>query len=141
MPINHWKKRKMQEKSLLKNRARPLSRRFFSMNDLVQRLSEGDHPVTVGGPKPSLEEYRKRVEDMGYVFIKFTGTRGGTDLGVRVDKSATNLSQAFFEQATGVVHVEGTLTLNYVKVRCVADINLETLNGTGHLVILEEVHP
>jgi len=111
------------------------------MNELVQRLSEGDHPVTVGGPKPSLEEFRKRVEDMGYVFIKFTGTRGGTDLGVRVDKSATDLSQAKFQQATGVVHVEGTLTLNYVKVRCVADIHLESLDGTGHLVILEEVHP
>ena len=111
------------------------------MNDLVQRLSAGDHPVTVGGPKPSLAEFRKRVEDMGYVFIKFTGTRGGTDLGVRVDKSATDLSQAFFEQATGIAHVEGTLTLNYVKVRCVADIHLESLDGTGHLVILEEVHP
>lgn len=111
------------------------------MDELVQRLSQGDHPVTVGGPKPSLEEFQKRIEDMGYVFIKFTGTRGGTDLGVRVDKSATDLSQAYFDQATGVAHVEGTLTLNYVKVRCVADIHLETLDGTGHLVILEEVHP
>lgn len=111
------------------------------MNELVQRLSEGDHPVTVGGPKPSLEEFRKRVEDMGYVFIKFTGTRGGTDLGVRVDRSATDLSQANFDQRTGIAHVEGTLTLNYVKVRCVADIELETLNGTGRLVVLEEVHP
>ena len=111
------------------------------MDDLVQRLSEGDHPVTVGGPKPSLEEFRKRVEDMGYVFIKFTGTQGGTDLGVRVDKSATDLSQAYFEQRTGLAHVEGTLTLNYVKVRCIADIDLDTLNGVGHLVALEEVHP
>jgi len=111
------------------------------MDDLVQRLSEGDHPVTVGGPKPSLEEFRKRVEEMGYAFIKFTGTRGGTDLGVRVDKSATDLSQASFDQGSGVAHVEGTLTLNYVKVRCVADIDLQTLNGTGHLVALEEVHP
>ena len=111
------------------------------MNDLVQRLSEGDHPVTVGGLKPSLEDFRKGVEDMGYVFIRFTGTREGTDLGVRVDKSATDLSQAFFEQATGVVHVEGTLTLNYVKVGCVADIKLETLNGTGYLVVLEELYP
>ncbi|BCL80814.1 hypothetical protein ccbrp13_32790 [Ktedonobacteria bacterium brp13] len=111
------------------------------MDDLVQRLSEGDHPVTVGGPKPSMEEFQKRVEDMGYVFIKFTGTRGGTDLGVRVDKSSTNLSQARFAEGSGVAHVEGTLTLNYVKVRCVADIDLATLNGTGHLVALEEVHP
>ena len=110
------------------------------MDELVERLSQGDHPITVGGPKPSLDEFQKRVEDMGYVFIKFTGTQGGTDLGVRVDKSATDLSQADFDQETGIAHVEGTLTLNYVKVRCVADIHLETLNGTGHLIALEEVH-
>lgn len=111
------------------------------MNDLVQRLSEGDHPVAVGGPQPSLSEFRKRVEDMGYVFIKFTETKGGTDLGVRVDKAAVDVSQANFEQGTGMVHVEGTLTLNYVKVRCIADIDLAELKGTGHLVVLEEVHP
>jgi len=111
------------------------------VDDLVQRLSEGNHAVTVGGPRPSLEEFKNRVQDMGYVFIKFTETRGGTDLGVRVDKSATNLSQANFDQGTGTAHVEGTLTLNYVKVRCVADINLATLHGTGRLVALEEVHP
>lgn len=110
------------------------------MNELVQRLSEGEHPVTVGGPQPSLEEFKKRVTDMKYVFIKFTGTRGGTDLGVRVDSDSTNLSQANFEQGSGTAHVEGTLTLNYVKVRCVADIDLSTLDGTGHLVALEEVH-
>lgn len=111
------------------------------MDELVERLSLGEHQVTVGGPQPSLDEFRKRIADMGYVFIKFTGTRGGTDLGVRVDRSATDLSQARFDQATGIAHVEGTLTLNYVKVRCVADIHLETLSGTGHLVALEEVHP
>jgi hypothetical protein len=111
------------------------------VDDLVQRLSEGSHAVAVGGPRPSLEELKNRVQDMGYVFIKFTETRGGTDLGVRVDKSATNYSQANFDQGTGTVHVEGTLTLNYVKVRCVADIDLSTLRGTGHLVVLEEVRP
>jgi len=111
------------------------------MDELVERLSQGDQPVTLGEPKPSLEEFRKRVEDMGYVFIKFTDTRGGTDLGVRIDKNATDWSQAHFDRATGVVHVEGTLTLNYVKVRCVADIELDTLNGSGHLIALEEVHP
>lgn len=107
------------------------------MEELVQHLSQGDHPIAVGGPKPSLEEFRKRVEDLGYVFIKFTSTKGGTDLGVRVDKSTTDLSQANFEQETGTAHVEGTLTLNYIKVRCVANIDLDTLHGTGHLVILE----
>jgi len=111
------------------------------MNELVQRLSDGEHPVTVGGPQPTLEELNKRITVMRYVFIKFTGTRGGTDLGVRVDPDETDLSQANFEQGTGSVHIEGTLTLNYVKVRCIADIDLATLNGTGNLVVLEEVHP
>ncbi len=111
------------------------------MNELVQRLSTGAHPVTVGGPRPSLEEFQQRLENMGYVFIKFTETRGGTDIGVRIDKQATDLSQANFDQGSGYVHLEGTLTLNYVKVRCIAEINLATLQGTGHLVILEEVSP
>ena len=111
------------------------------MNELVQNLSVGDHPVVVGGPQPSLKEFRQRVEEMGYVFIKFTDTKGGTDLGVRVDKAAVDTSKADFDQGTGIAHVEGTLTLNYVKVRCVADIDLAQLKGTGHLVVLEEVHP
>ena len=109
------------------------------MNDLVQRLSQGDHPITAGGPQPSREELRQRIEEMGYVFIKFTDTRGGTDLGVRLDKTKTDVSQASFQQGTGTVHLEGTLTLNYVKVRCIADLDLASLQGTGHLVVLEEV--
>lgn len=111
------------------------------MNDLVMRLAEGDHPVAVGGPQPSLDEFRKRLEEIGYVFIKFTSTRGGTDLGVRVERASTDLSQADFRQGMGIVHIEGTLVLNYVKVRCVANIDLSTLHGTGHLVVLEEVRP
>ncbi|GCE14870.1 MbtH domain protein [Tengunoibacter tsumagoiensis] len=111
------------------------------MNDLVQRLSEREQQVVVGGPQATLPEFQKRVTEMGYVFIKFTETRGGTDLGVRVDKSATDVSKANFELGTGSVHVEGTLTLNYVRVRCVADIDLASLQGTGRLLVLEEVHP
>ncbi|HEY7419984.1 MAG TPA: hypothetical protein VH593_32700 [Ktedonobacteraceae bacterium] len=109
------------------------------MNELVRRLSEGSHPVTDGSPQRSPAELKKRVEEFGYVFIKFTETRGGTNLGVRVDRAATDLSKADFEQGTGTIHVEGSLTLNYVKVRCIADIDLATLDGTGHLVALEEV--
>jgi hypothetical protein len=109
------------------------------MDELVQRLSQGKHPVVVGGTLATLEDFQERVEKMGYVFIKFTGTRGGTDLGVRVDKQATDLSQANFEQQSGIAHVEGTLTLNYVRVRCIADIDLATLEGQGHLAILETI--
>lgn len=107
------------------------------MNGFVERLAQGDHPVTVGGYQPSVEGLKKRIEEIGYVFIKFTDTRGETDLGVHVDKVATNLRGGDFEQAVGRVHMEGALTLNYVPVRCVVDIDLATLNGTGHLMIVE----
>jgi hypothetical protein len=110
----------------------------YGVDDLVQRLSQGDHPVTVGGPQPSLAELKSRIEDLGYVFVKFTDTRGGTDLGVRVDTAATSARDADFDAGGGSVHIEGTLTLNYTRVRCIADIELSTLSGTGHLVVLED---
>jgi len=36
--------------------------------------------------------------------------------------------------------VEGTLTLNDVNVRCLATLDLATLNDAGHLIALAEVH-
>ncbi len=109
------------------------------MSDLVRRLSAEQLRVEVGGPDPSLDELQKRVADIGYVFVKFVDTRGGTDLGVRVDKDATDLSRADFVTGSGTAHIEGTLTLDYVKVRCTADIDLASLSGTGRLTSLEEV--
>lgn len=109
------------------------------MNELVQRLVERKHPVVLGGSQTSLQEFEKRLKDLGYVFIKFPETRGGTDLGVQIDRGRTDISQANFEQGTGSVHVEGTLVLDYSRVRCVADIDLATLTGSGQLVFLEEV--
>jgi hypothetical protein len=103
------------------------------MDSLVQRLTDGEHDVIVGGQQPTVEDLKKRIEDIGFVFIKFTQTRGGTDLGVRVDRQATVMGDADFVRGSGIVHIEGTLTLNYEHVRCSADINLETLSGTGHL--------
>lgn len=108
------------------------------MDELVQRLSSGDHEVTVGGPNPSLGEFKERLTDIQHVFIKFTGTDGGTDLGMAVDTSATVLDGADFEKGEGTVHVEGELRLNYVPVRCVADIQLAGMSGSGRLVVLEE---
>lgn len=103
------------------------------MNELTERLATGDHPVTVGGPQPSVEDLKNRIDEIGWVHIKFTDTRGGTDLGIRLDREATDLSKADFEKGTGTIHVEGNLTLNYDPVRLFADIDLATLNGTGHL--------
>lgn len=106
------------------------------MDELVQRLAEGDHPVVTQRYR-SAEELKQAV-DRGYVLVKFTDTRGGTELGFRLDNAATDLSRADFSQAQGIIHVVGNLTLNYVKVRGVADVDLATLEGTGHLEILAQ---
>jgi hypothetical protein len=107
------------------------------MDDLTQRLST-DQPVTVGGPRPTLEDLRSRLEDIGVVFVKFTQTRGGTDLGIRLDRTTSDFGQADFDQGSGTVHVEGTLILNDDPVRCIAEFDLATMNGTGRLVLVDE---
>jgi hypothetical protein len=109
------------------------------MNELVQRLSEGTHPVIANPGKEKTARALKERIDLGLVHIRFTDTRGGTELGVRLDREACDFSTVDFENMTGTAHFEGTLTLNYVKVRCIADIQVDTLEGTGHLVALEEI--
>jgi hypothetical protein len=109
------------------------------MNELVQRLSEGEHPVIANpGREKTAGALRERI-DIGLVHIKFTDTRGGTELGVRLDREACDFSGADFENGTGTLRIVGTLTLNYVKVQCIATIDIKTLEGQGHLVPLGEV--
>lgn len=104
------------------------------MNELTERLTV-EQPVIMGGSTPTVEELRERTGEMGYVLVKFTQTRGGTELGFPLDRAATDLSAANFDQGTGTVHVEGLLILNDDPVRCIADIDLATLDGTGRLAL------
>jgi uncharacterized protein YbdZ (MbtH family) len=102
-------------------------------DDLVLRLCVVVHPVeAVLRPAKSAQALKDCI-DLGYVHVKFVNTRGGTELGVRLDPHATDLGQADFARQSGTVHLVGGLTLNYVKVRCIADIDLTTLTGQGHL--------
>lgn len=107
------------------------------MQDLVHRLSEGMHPVEVGvRPEPTVSGFKESL-DRGYVLIKFTDTRGGTELGVPVDWNRSDISKADFEHEHGEVRVVGSLTLDYVPVRCVAEISLPSLRGQGRLELLD----
>ncbi|MGW5767220.1 hypothetical protein ACWEWM_37685, partial [Streptomyces tendae] len=76
------------------------------MDELVRRLSAEGQKTAVGGPSPSVEDFQRRVAEKGYVFIKFTDTAGGTDLGVRVDAAASDLSGADFARGVGSVHAD-----------------------------------
>ena|SRR5262245_41768103 len=104
---------------------------------LVDRLCEGDHLVKAGlRPEKTVKLFKEAI-DRDYVHIKFTQTRGGAELGVRLDRDACDFSQANFENGSGTVHIVGNLTLDYVRVRCIADIDLNTLEGKGQLEKVE----
>ena len=106
-------------------------------NELVDRLCDGDHPVEASlRLEKTVQRFKQHIA-RGYVHIKFTDTKGGTELGVTLDRERSDLSEADFERQTGTVRLVGTLTLNYVKVRCVASIELPTLTGRGHLEPVE----
>jgi uncharacterized protein YbdZ (MbtH family) len=104
-------------------------------DDLVNSLLRGEHPITASlRPAMTARILKDRI-DSGYVHLKFTATRGGTELGIRLDQEAIDLSQADFENQSGTVHLEGLLTLNFVRVRCLADLDLQTLTGKGRLAL------
>lgn len=106
------------------------------MNDLVKRLSEGSHAVEVSlRPERTVKLFKEQI-DRGHVLIKFTETRGGTELGVPLDKTRSDLTQLDFTAETGKGVVCGELTLDYVPVRVVAEIELPSMRGQGHLEIL-----
>lgn len=108
------------------------------MSDLVQRLSQGDHKITY---RPRGDDARSELRaaiERDYVHVLFTETRGGTELGFRPDRERSELSGANWEAGEGTVHLEGDLKLDGVPVRCVADLDLATVEGTGRLVVLAE---
>jgi hypothetical protein len=103
------------------------------MSQLVDKLCAGDHPVELSlWPERNIQALKDCL-DRGYVHLRFTQTRGGTELGFRVDREQSRIDAASIEGAAGAVRLAGYLTLDYVKVKCVGDIDLTTLSGTGHL--------
>ncbi|MBN4055431.1 MbtH domain protein [bacterium AH-315-K03] len=104
------------------------------MNDFVNTLTKSQRVINSG---KDVNDFKAQI-DRGYVFVKFTETKGGTDLGVRMDQARSDITKADFDAEKGSVHIEGELELNYVKVRCVADIKLKNLEGKGYLEILED---
>jgi len=106
---------------------------------LVSRLSRGEHPVEISLlPQRSAAALAEAI-DRGYVFVRFTDTRGGTELGVELDRAASDLADADNEAGHdngaghGRIRLVGDLTLDFEPVRCIAEIDLATMSGSGRL--------
>lgn len=107
------------------------------MSQLVQKLSAEDHFVQLCKRQPQTAEAFRQSIDRGYVHILFPNTQGGTELGLRLEKDSVDLSGADFAEKSGKVRFIGRLVLDYVKVRCVVEIDLATLTGRAHLEPIE----
>jgi uncharacterized protein YbdZ (MbtH family) len=104
---------------------------------LVERLSSGRHPVEAALRPERSATALKECIDRHYLAIRIAETRGPTELCMNLDKTASDTRLADFENATGTVHLEGELTLNQVRVRCIVDLDVATLCGQCHLIPLD----
>jgi hypothetical protein len=101
------------------------------VSQLVDKLTNGTHPVEVSlRPERSAKVFKEAC-GRGYIHLKFTETHGGTELGVRLIPDFTDFSAADFDKASGQVKLAGDLVLDYVRVRCRAEIDVATLRGVG----------
>jgi hypothetical protein len=107
------------------------------MDDLVARLSSGMQPAEIVLRPDRTARALEACIQRGYVHVKFPETRGGTELGVRLDRDQSRLESADYETPSGAITLVGTLTLNYVPVRCIAEIDVATLAGRGRLEPIE----
>jgi hypothetical protein len=108
------------------------------MSDLPHRLSQGNTRVTFRARHGDARTELKEAIDRKYVHVLFTETQGGTELGFKLDEAQSDLTGAEWERGEGTVRLVGDLKLDGVPVRCVAEIDLASVEGVGRLEIREE---
>ena len=102
------------------------------VSELVEFLCKGDHPIEATLREKTREAMKEAIA-LGHVPIKFTDTRGGTELVVPLDRKRSDVRAIESNNGSAEIKVVGDLTLDYVRVTCVARIDLATLEGEGHL--------
>ena len=101
------------------------------MSALVEKLSQGEHPVSLTRYK-DIAGFKQAIE-RGFVLVRFQ-TRGGTEIGVSLEENASGV-----DLESKSVNLRGSLTLDYQPVRCIANVDLESLTGYGRLEMVKAV--
>lgn len=101
------------------------------MNDLIERLS-GPSRVVCIRPEKSATALQQCI-DRNYVHLLFTDT--GTELGIQLYRPECSLSNDPDKES--LLEIVGGLTLNYVKVKCIAKINSQTCEGLARLMPID----
>jgi hypothetical protein len=105
------------------------------MSELIRRLAE---PQRVRVENVSGFSELKEVIERGVISIRFTETRGGTCLTVRLDPRRSELGSADFTSGAGSVRLIGTLVLDFNEVEITAEVDMNTLEGLGHVRVVAD---
>jgi uncharacterized protein YbdZ (MbtH family) len=127
---------RMKMEELAKNPPKPSpppSPDYPKPKPLADQLSHSQSVEILIRPETTPARLKERLEEVNYLHLVFTGTRGGTELGVEVDLESSDWSSVDFEAGVGKFHLEGDLTLDFVPVRCYADLDVATMSGEGRL--------
>ncbi len=111
------------------------------MSELAQRFSQGTHKILY---RPRGDQARTELRadvERDYVHVLFTGAAGEIELGFPSDRARSDVSGANWDAGEGSIHLEGELGLNGTPVRCVVDLDLQTLEGMGRLDVLAMLEP
>jgi hypothetical protein len=107
------------------------------MTDLPERLSQGNTKVAFRARRGDARTELREAIDRGYVHVLFTETQGGTEVGFSLDEAQSDLTGAQWERGEGTIRLAGDLKLDGVPLRCVAEIDLASAEGTGRLEVRE----
>jgi hypothetical protein len=104
------------------------------MNELVVKLSSVQ-PVEASRPEKTFQALKESI-DRNYVHIKFKNTE--TEIGMQILNENCSFDKADFNNVAGEIELVGALTLNYVKVKCVANIDISNCEGYANLVPVDD---
>jgi uncharacterized protein YbdZ (MbtH family) len=108
--------------------ATPQEQEAERVEDLVTRLCRGKHAVSVERYKTSAG-LREAIEK-GFVLVRFTQTRGGTEVGFKIDRQQSRIEPA---DSSGTTKLVGRFTLDGSRVECSVEIEGDGLEGVGCL--------
>jgi uncharacterized protein YbdZ (MbtH family) len=104
---------------------------------LPVRLSQGPQKVELTlRPERTMEALARQVKT-GYMHLRFTETRGGTELAIALEPTSAEQIENAIARGEKVMHVEGGVTLDYVPIRCRAEIDLPSFTGTCRVELVK----
>jgi uncharacterized protein YbdZ (MbtH family) len=104
---------------------------------LVDRLSGQDHRVEIRTRAEDRVAYLQERLELGYVYVHFPDTRGGTELGLKLDSdsAAKAIKQL---KVLDDIELDGRLVLDDVPVMCRVRLSPADLAGRGGLTKISE---